>query len=124
MTIDEAIDLIRGPKGTEVTLSIYREEWGETKDVKITRAVIDIPSLKLEIRDDAIAYLKLYHFSQKASYDFTEAAIEILNSNAQRMMITPAAASILNGHSPYPNMPRMKTFSSHLRGLYHLRRRE
>jgi carboxyl-terminal processing protease len=87
ITIDEAINLIRGPKGTEVTLSIYREDWGETKNIKITRAVIDIPSLKLEIRDDAIAYLKLYHFSQKASYDFTEAAIEILNSGAQRIIL-------------------------------------
>jgi len=87
ITIDEAINLIRGPKGTEVVLSIYREEWGEMKNIEITRAVIDIPSLKLEIRDDAIAYLKLYHFSQKASYDFTEAAIEILNSNAQRIIL-------------------------------------
>ena len=87
MTIDEAIGLIRGPKGTEVILAIYREEWGETKDIKIVRGVIDVPSLKLEIRDDKIAYLKLFNFSEKAAYDFKEAAIKILNSDAQKIIL-------------------------------------
>jgi len=87
VTIDTAIDWIRGPKGTQVTLTVYREEWGQERDVKITRGVIDIPSLKLEIRDDNIAYLRLYHFSEKASYDFREAAIEILASPAQKIIL-------------------------------------
>jgi len=88
VTIDTAIDWIRGPKGTQVTLTIYREEWGQERDVKITRGVIDIPSLKLEmLAEDNIAYLRLYHFSEKASYDFREAAIEILASPAQKIIL-------------------------------------
>jgi len=88
VTIDTAIDWIRGPKGTEVTLTIYREEWGQERDIKITRGVIDIPSLKLEmLAEDNIAYLRLYHFSEKASYDFREAAIEILASPAQKIIL-------------------------------------
>ncbi len=87
ITVDEAISLIRGAKGTEVVLSIYREDWGEERDVRIVRGVIDIPSLKLEIREDDIAYLRLYHFSEKALYDFREAAIEILGSPAQKIIL-------------------------------------
>jgi carboxyl-terminal processing protease len=87
ITVDEAINLIRGPKGTEVILTIYREEWKESKDIKIIRRVIDIPSLKLEIRDDHIAYLKLYNFSEKAAYDFSDAAIKILNSTSQKIIL-------------------------------------
>ena len=88
VTIDTAIDWIRGPKGTQVTLTIYREEWGQERDIKITRGVIDIPSLKLEmLAEDNIAYLRLYHFSEKASYDFREAAIEILASPAQKIIL-------------------------------------
>lgn len=87
ITIDTAINWIRGPKGTEVTLTIYREEWGKEKDIKITRGVIDIPSLKLEIKNGDIAYLKLYHFSEKASYDFREAAFKILASPAQKIIL-------------------------------------
>jgi len=87
ITIDEAVNLIRGPKGTEVILTIYRQEWEESKDIKIIRGVIDIPSLMLEIRDDQIAYLRLYQFSEKAASDFREAAIKILSSDAQKIIL-------------------------------------
>ncbi len=87
ITIYEAVNLIRGAKGTEVILNIYRDEWGETRDIKIIRGVIEIPSLKLEIREDSIAYLKLYHFSEKAAFDFREAAIEILESESEKIIL-------------------------------------
>jgi carboxyl-terminal processing protease len=87
ITADTAVDWIRGPKDTEVVLTIYREEWGEERDIEIIRGTIDIPSLKLEIREDDIAYLKLYHFSEEAAYDFREAAINILGSSAKKIIL-------------------------------------
>lgn len=85
--IDAVVTWIRGPKNTEVTLTIYREDWAEERDLKIIREVIDIPSLKLEMLEDNIAYLRLYHFSEKANYDFNEAAIEILGSQTQKIIL-------------------------------------
>ena len=87
MTIEEAVNLIRGPKGTEVTLTIFREEWEKVREFKITRAKIEIPSLKWEIKNEDIAYLKLYHFSEKAGSDFEIAAFEILNSPAKKIIL-------------------------------------
>ena len=87
MTVDEAVNLIRGPKGTEVTLTVFREEWEKSKEIKIAREMIAIPSLKWEIKNENIAYLKLYHFSGKASFDFRTAAIEILNSPAKKIIL-------------------------------------
>lgn len=87
ITLEEAVNLIRGPKGTTVILTILREGWLEPKEFKITRAVIEIPSLKWEMKPDNIAYLKLYHFSEKASIDFSKAAIEILNSQTKRIIL-------------------------------------
>lgn len=63
ITIDEAVDLIRGPKGTKVILTILRQGQETSKEIEIERAVIEIPSLKWEMKEDGIAYIKLYHFS-------------------------------------------------------------
>lgn len=87
ISIDEAVDLIRGPKGTEVVLTIYRKEWENTREIPIVRGVIEVPSLKLEILDDNIAYLELYQFSEKANFDFSKAATEILQSPAKKIIL-------------------------------------
>ncbi|MFC1789606.1 S41 family peptidase [Patescibacteria group bacterium] len=88
LTIDEAVGMIRGQKGTQVILTIFREEWGESREVSLIRAVIEIPSLKLEFKEDnSIAHLKLYQFSEKASSDFSKASLEILNSSAEKIIL-------------------------------------
>lgn len=87
ITIEEAVSLIRGPKGTEVTLIIYRDEWEMSREFKIKRAVIKIPSLSWEIKENNIAYIKIYHFSEKADFDFTKAAVKILNTSADKIIL-------------------------------------
>jgi len=87
LTVDEAVNLIRGPKGTEVTLTIFREEWLKTKEIKLVRDVIEVPSLKWEMKDENITYIQLYQFSENASADFRKAAIEILESPAQKIIL-------------------------------------
>lgn len=87
LSIDEAINLIKGPKGTEVNLTIFREGWDKEQEVKIVRAIINVPSLKWELIDGEVAYIKLYNFSEKASSDFSKAAVEILNSQAKKIIL-------------------------------------
>jgi carboxyl-terminal processing protease len=86
LTIEEAINLIRGAKGTEVTLTIFRQDWEKSKEITFIREVIEVPSLKWELKDD-IAYIKLYQFSEKASVDFRLAAVEILASPSKKIII-------------------------------------
>ena len=87
LTIDEAVRLIRGPRGTKVVLTVFRDEWDKTREIEIERALIEIPSLKWELKDNNIAYLKLYQFSEKAGADFQASAVEILNSPAQKIVL-------------------------------------
>ncbi len=87
ISVEEAVKLIRGSRGTEVTLTIAREGWEDTRDFTIKRNVIEIPSLKWEIKDEDIAYIRLYHFTQLASYDFNKASKEILKSPAKRIIL-------------------------------------
>jgi len=91
LTVDEAVSLIRGPKGTEVSLTIFREGWEKQKEIKIVRAVIKIPSIDWELKStpegEKVAYLKLYQFFETASLDFRKVAIEILNSPAKKIIL-------------------------------------
>ena len=87
LTLDKAVSLIRGPKGTKVVLTMMRADWKTSRDIELTREVIAVPSLKWEIKDNDIAYLRLYQFTEKASGDFSKAASEILKSPAKRIVL-------------------------------------
>ncbi len=88
LSIIEAVNLIRGPKGTKVRLSILRRgELPTPKEIEIVRGIIEIPSLRWEMLEGRIAYLKIYHFSTKTNRDFSKIAVEILNSDAQKIIL-------------------------------------
>lgn len=87
ITVEEAVSLIRGPKGTEVTLTIMREGWNGTKNVTIKRGVIKIPSLEWEVMDGNVAYIKINHFSENVDVDFQDAGFEILKTEADRIIV-------------------------------------
>jgi len=104
--LEEAVKRIRGPKGTKVTLTIFREDWQETKDIEIERGVIQVPSLKWELKENNIAYIRIYQFSEGAASDFQAAAIEILESPAQKIVLALfiCSAKCLLVNSPISKM--------------------
>ncbi len=96
MTIEEAVKLIRGPKGTKVVLTIMREGWDKPKEFSIKRAVIEIPCVKWSLissetknedKNGDIAYINIYQFSEKTSSDFAKIALEILKSPAKKLIV-------------------------------------
>ena len=96
MAVEEAVKLIRGQRGTEVSLTIFRDGWDNVKDFKIIRDVIEVPSIKLEIlaspgeaggKADGIAHIKLYQFSEVARSSFNKAGLEILNGPAKKIIL-------------------------------------
>jgi len=87
ITADQAVTLIRGPKGTSVTLSIYRVSFSKPKDFTITRQTIEIPSLKWELIDGNIARINIYQFGSNLNTDFNKAALEILKSPAKKIVL-------------------------------------
>jgi len=87
LTLEEAVSLIRGPRGVDVVLSILRDDWTESREFSITRAVIKIPSLEWEILEGNIAYIQLFHFSEPAARIFGMAANGVLASSADRIIL-------------------------------------
>lgn len=86
MTIDHAINKIRGPKGTEVMLTILREGDNKTHQISIKRENIDIPTIQTEIINDVFV-ISLFSFSENSSNLFREAMNEYKESGLHKMII-------------------------------------
>lgn len=87
LTIEEAIKLIRGPKGTTVTLTIFREGNKEPKEVKIIRDTINIPTLDTELRKDGIFVVKLYSFSANSANLFRDAMKKFVEFGSDKLIL-------------------------------------
>jgi len=76
---DLVLKRILGPAGDTIVLTIKRGE--ETFDVSITRAVIQIPVVEYEMRDDGVGYVALYTFNELATQKLREALTDLLSQN-------------------------------------------
>jgi len=63
MSLEEVVKLIRGPKGTEVTLLIVRGS-EPPQEVVITRGLIEVKSVEWEERPDDIVYVEISSFNE------------------------------------------------------------
>jgi carboxyl-terminal processing protease len=86
MTLTEAVQKIRGPAGSQVTLSIVREEEGQ-KDYTITREDITIPSVESEMKENNIGYIQISRFADDTLSLTTEAAKSLKSQGAQAMVL-------------------------------------
>ena len=88
-TIEEAVNTIRGKIGTKVVLTIS-SDGKTTKDVPLVRESIKVPTVEwklIEQSDNKVAYLAIYAFNENVDSEFKKASEEILQSNANKLII-------------------------------------
>jgi len=86
MSIDEAVGLIRGEKGTEVVLTIYREGKTEFTEISIIRDTINIPTVRSRVDGD-VFIIELYSFNALAESKVQEALREYVESGADKIIL-------------------------------------
>jgi carboxyl-terminal processing protease len=77
---------VLGPAGTDVTLTIQRGEQVPF-DVTITRAVIVIPSVESEMRDDNIGYIKISVFGDTTAQDLHDQLGTLMAQNPRGLIL-------------------------------------
>ena len=66
-TLMEAVNLMRGPIGTIIEITVRRKSLKKAKIFKITRAVIEIKSVVSKVVDNKVGYLRLRAFNENSS---------------------------------------------------------
>lgn len=91
ITLPEAVNLIRGQKGTEVALQIYHEGDKEPKNITLKRDTIMVKSVEFEVKTSPnnrkVAYIKLSRFGDKTFDEWTDAVSSTLASGAQGVVL-------------------------------------
>lgn len=78
----EAIEKLRGPAGSEVTISVHREGWDELKKMTLKREDIPIISVKADFLSPGVVYSRITKFQSHTANEF-KAKIQALKSKHQ-----------------------------------------
>ncbi|WP_106531694.1 S41 family peptidase [Planomicrobium soli] len=82
----EAVMLIRGEKGSKVTLTIRRGENSEPIKIEIVRDEIPIETVYTEMNDDKVAQIQITSFAEK-TYEELLAAIEDMEKQGMKALV-------------------------------------
>ena len=84
LSTDQAVKLIRGPKGSTVTFMIVRN--GKILTIPVVRDTIQIPTIETENKD-GVFLISIYNFSSQTSRLFSNALAEFASSGASKLLL-------------------------------------
>src|SRR3989344_1830020 len=87
LNVQAAVKKIRGEPGTVVKLQIIRESWSASREFAVTREIITVPTLDMEIKDGNIAYIQLYNFNENANPFFYRAMVRASEEDAEGVVL-------------------------------------
>lgn len=91
LSLPDAVSLIRGPKGTQVALSIYSENTDKPRDVTLSRDTIIVKTVDLTMKNTPtgkqIAYIRLSGFGEKTDNEWDTVITEALDKSPQGVIV-------------------------------------
>ncbi len=87
IALHDAVNLLRGPAGTKVTVTIMREGSKESKDYELERQIIKVPSIKYWTIGNDIGYIRLTQFIQTSSEDLEKALINLEKNGVKSIIL-------------------------------------
>jgi carboxyl-terminal processing protease len=87
ITLIDAVKKLRGPEGSAVTISLFRKGFAEPKDFTLTRAVIQIKSVRWKKLPDDIGYVRLRSFQKSTTDELEEALHDLEEQNIRALVL-------------------------------------
>jgi carboxyl-terminal processing protease len=86
-SVDAIVAEVKGPRGTEVKLTIVRESESEPLEFAVTRDVIELPMVEAVSLEDGIAYVRLSSFTGSAASQLKETLEEQLENEPKGLIL-------------------------------------
>lgn len=87
MTIEDAVDRMRGPKGTKVRLLIMRDGWEKPREFPIVRDVIKIQSVKSRMLEGDIGYVRITQFQGQTPQDVERHIAKLKDKGMKKLVL-------------------------------------
>ena len=87
VSLMDAVNKMRGPKGTKVVLTVEREGVAAPFDVSLVREIIKIRSVRHKMLDNGIGYLRLTQFQEQSGKDLTKALDALRSQKVQSLIL-------------------------------------
>ncbi len=83
--LGETIDRMRGKSGSTVKLTLARSPEGAPLDFSLTRASVRVNSVKSQLLEPDLGYVRIVHFSETTQSDLERAVAELKTANGDRL---------------------------------------
>lgn len=78
---------VKGEEGTDVVITVFREEHDEYKDITVTRRPIDVQTVSGRMLEDGIGYVSVLEFDQITGSQFTEKIEELEHQGMEKLIV-------------------------------------
>lgn len=85
--LEKAVSMMKGEKGTEVTVKVLQKSTNKTKDFKIIRDEVEIDTINAEVLDDNIGYIQITGFDSVTLSQFNEEYDKLLQEGVEGLII-------------------------------------
>ncbi|WP_101758868.1 S41 family peptidase [Oceanicoccus sp. KOV_DT_Chl] len=82
LSLNDAVNLMRGKKGSDIELTIIREGVNQPFDVTITRDTIKVVSVRSKTLEAGFGYIRIAQFQSKTGEEFRTALAKLQNKNS------------------------------------------
>ena len=87
LTLTEAVALIKGEEGTQVVLTIAREDEKDYLTIPVTRRKVESPTVKYEMLENNMAYIQITEFDDVTVDQFADALATMKGSGMEGLIL-------------------------------------
>jgi carboxyl-terminal processing protease len=86
-TLNDTVGLIRGQRGTPVTLTVLRQGTNDPIQITVVRAEIKLKSVRVRMLDDQVGYVRISSFSASTGTEMANAVKNLIDQQARAIVV-------------------------------------